>query len=78
MYQNAIENLIYPKQCKVYTNLISINNENQKLIRKNLEGEARILFLAWKDKQVVDDFNRPKLNTALNTGVYPIWVTSSY
>jgi hypothetical protein len=78
MYQNAIENSIYPKQSKVSDNLISINDKNQELIRKDIKGEEHILFLAWKDKQVVDDFYKPKLNTALNTGIYPIWVTSSY
>jgi hypothetical protein len=77
MYQNAIENSIYPKQSKVSDNLISINDKNQELIRKDIKGEEHILFLAWKDKQVVDDFYKPKLNTALNTGIYPIWVTSS-
>ena len=76
MYQNAIENSMHPKQSKVYANLISINDKNQELIRKDIEGEEHILFLVWKDKQVVDDFYRPKLNTVLNTGVYPIWVTS--
>ena len=77
LYQDAIENSIYPEKSKVFANLVSINDKNQDLIRKSINNEEFILVLAWKGEQVVNNVYRSQLDTVFNTGNYPIWVTTA-
>jgi len=72
LYSESIKNSIYPDSSKIYTNLVQINNDNKKLIRKNINGEEYILVCTWK--QNVSFYQK---DTLFNTGNYPIWVTTA-
>ena len=74
LYQNAIENAIYPKVTKIDTNLVAITEQNPNLIWKTFKNEKYILVVAWK--QYID-YYKAKIDTIYNTGTYSIWVTTA-
>jgi hypothetical protein len=72
LYELSIINSIRPDSSKIYYDLIQINDSNKNLIRKTINGEEYILVCTWK--QNVSFYQK---DTAFNTGVYPIWVTTA-
>ncbi|MBN2663980.1 MAG: hypothetical protein JXR68_10055 [Bacteroidales bacterium] len=75
LYQKSIEYSMSPCPSKIYTNLVSITPQNDDLIWKNIDGEAYILVVTWKQNV---SFYTPYLDSAYyNTGYYPIWVTTA-
>lgn len=71
VYQQAIENAMYPTEKKVYRELVDIQPANESLIRKTIDNEEYVLMLTWKTKNYYPDSGR------YNTGAYEIWVTTA-
>lgn len=75
LYQQSIENSIYPEISKVDTSLVSIDKQNKSLIWKTIDGEEYILAVTWKQNI---SYYKPYLDSAFyNTGSYPIWITTA-
>lgn len=72
LYKQSIVNSIYPDSSKIYSNLVQINESNDKLIRKYINKEEYILVCTWK--QNVSFYAK---DTVFNTGNWPLWVTTA-
>jgi hypothetical protein len=70
-YKKSIERTIYPDSSKIDTNLVTINCDNKKLVRKTINGEEYILVITWK--QNITFYK----DTLFNTGNWPMWVTTA-
>ena len=68
VYQNAIENSMYPTEEKIHP-LLAISKQNPNLIWKTIDNEDCILVLTWKSK----NFYPP--SGKYNTGIYETWVS---
>lgn len=75
LYQQSILSAMSPDSNKINTDLISINQENEHLIWKNIKGENYILVVTWK--QNVSYYESYIDSLYYNTGDYPIWVTTA-
>ncbi len=74
LYQQSIQNSIYPTANKVSEKLVPITHENRNLVWKNIGGEDYVLVVTWKQNV---SFYKPYLDSAFyDTGKYPIWVTT--
>lgn len=75
LYQQAIQNSIYPDSSKLFDGLVAINNDNKNLVWKTIDNEEYILVVTWKQNI---SFYKPYLDSAYyNTGKYPIWITTA-
>ena len=75
LYQQSIQNSIYPEASKVSDKLIPVVKENQNLVWKNIKGEDYILVVTWKQNIT---YYKQYLDSAFyNTGKYPIWITTA-
>lgn len=72
LYEQSILNSMAPDSCKIYNNLVQINDANNSLIRKKIKGEDYILVCTWK--QNIAFYSK---DTVFNTGNWPLWVTAS-
>lgn len=75
VYQKAIENSMSPTEDKVYDRLVTINSQNENLVRKTINGEEHILVVTWK--QNISFYQKYIDSTHYNTGSYQIWVTTA-
>lgn len=74
-YHKSIISAMAPDSSKIFNKLISLDNDNNDLIWKNIAGEDYILMLSWKQNV---SYYEPYVGFGFyNTGAYPIWVTSS-
>ena len=75
LYQQSIQNAIYPEASKVYDKLVPVVKENQNLVWKSIKGEDYILVVTWKQNIT---YYKQYLDSAFyNTGKYPIWITTA-
>ena len=75
LYQQSIQNAIYPEASKVYDKLVPVERQNQNLVWKNIGGEDYILVVTWKQNMT---YYKQYLDSAFyNTGKYPIWITTA-
>lgn len=75
LYQTSIEEAMSPSPSKVYSELVSINSQNNNLTTKTINGEEYILVVTWKQNI---SYYKPYLDSAFyNTGKYPIWITTA-
>lgn len=75
LYQQSIQNSIYPEASKVSGKLVPVVKQNQNLIWKNIKGEDYILVVTWKQNIT---YYKQYLDSAFyNTGKYPIWITTA-
>lgn len=74
LYQQAVNDAMYPTPAKVDSNLIAINDQNPNLIWKTINNERYILVVTWKQNV---SYYQAKLDTIYNTGNYPIWITTA-
>jgi hypothetical protein len=75
LYQQSIQNSIYPEANTVYDKLVPVVKQNQNLVWKNIKGEDYILVVTWKQNIT---FYKQYLDSAYyNTGKYPIWITTA-
>ena len=74
LYQESITNSMSPDLNKIFKNLVAITPENNDLVWKNIEGEAYILVVSWKQNI---SYYKPYIGSTYNTGKYPIWVTTA-
>lgn len=74
LYQQAIQNSIYPENAKIDSNLVAITEQNKDIVWKTINNEKYILVVAWK--QNIDYYKNNK-DTFFYTGSYPIWVTTA-
>jgi len=75
LYQQSIISSMSPDSSKVFTNLISVDNQNKDLNWKVINGENYLLVVTWK--QNISYYKQYKDSAYYNTGSYPIWVTTS-
>lgn len=75
LYQQSIENAIYPEASKVYNNLVPVDKQNPNLIWKNIDGEDYNLAVTWK--QNISYYQQYLDSAFYNTGSYPIWITTA-
>lgn len=75
LYQQSIENAIYPEAGKVYSELVQVNKSNKNLIWKNIDGEDYLLVVTWK--QNISYYQQYLDSAFYNTGSYPIWITTA-
>jgi hypothetical protein len=75
LYQQSIQNAIYPEASKVYDRLVPVVKQNQKLVWKNIKGEDYILVVTWK--QNISYYKQYLDSAFYNTGKYPIWITTA-
>jgi len=75
LYQQSIVDAMSPDSAKVCTNLVSVNEQNNSLIWKTIDGEDYLLVVTWKQNI---SYYKPYLDSAFfNTGNYPIWITTA-
>lgn len=75
LYQQSIQDAIYPEASKVYDKLVSVVKQNPNLVWKNINGEDYILVVTWKQNTT---YYKQYLDSAFyNTGKYPIWITTA-
>nr|WP_320022312.1 hypothetical protein [uncultured Draconibacterium sp.] len=75
LYQLAIENAMAPTPNKVCSDLVIVTSDNNNLVWKNIQDEAYLLVVAWKQNV---SYYEPYLDSSsYNTGDYPIWVTTA-
>jgi hypothetical protein len=74
LYQQAIEQSIYPTNAEIDSNLVVINEQNPNLVWKTINNEKYILVVTWKQNI---SYYQAKLDTIYNTGNYPIWITTA-
>jgi len=75
LYQQSIQNAIYPEASKVSDKLVPVVKQNQNLVWKNIGGEDYILVVTWKQNIT---YYKQYLDSAFyNTGQYPIWITTA-
>lgn len=75
LYQQSIQNAIYPDSSKVYGKLVPIVKQNPNLVWKTIDGEDYILVVTWK--QNVGYYKQYLDSAFYNTGSYPIWITTA-
>lgn len=76
LYQQSIQNAIYPDASKVSDKLVPVVRQNQNLVWKNILGEDYVLVVTWK--QNVSYYQQYLDSAFYNTGKYPIWITSAH
>lgn len=75
LYQQSIQNAIYPEASKVSDKLVPVVKQNQNLVWKNIGGEDYVLVVTWK--QNVSYYKQYLDSAFYNTGKYPIWITTA-
>jgi len=75
LYQQSIQNAIYPEASKVSDKLVPVVKQNQNLVWKNIRGEDHILVVTWK--QTITYYKQYIDSAFYNTGSYPIWITTA-
>ena len=75
LYQQAIQDSMSPGPNKVYTNLVPINDQNDALVWKTIDGERYLLVVTWKQDV---SYYKPFLNGGFyNTSNWAMWVTTA-
>lgn len=75
LYQQSIQNAIYPDANKVSDKLVPVVRQNKNLVWKNIRGEDYVLVVTWK--QNVSYYQQYLDSAFYNTGQYPIWITTA-
>lgn len=78
IYEQSLEDAVYPTESKIDNNLFAISESNEDLTWKTINGEEYVLVVTWKGDS---KWYKPPYVTkdgVYNTGSsFPIWVTAS-
>lgn len=78
IYQNSLEDAVYPTDAKVDKDLFAISKDNPDLTWKIINGEEYVLVVSWKGSDTYYKAPYVKADGIYNTGSsYPIWVTAA-
>jgi hypothetical protein len=74
LYQRAIETAMYATDAKVYDQLVAINENNDELEWKTINGEKYLLVVTWKQDA---SYYKNDATGFYDTEEYNIWVTAA-